>query len=97
MDTSTPITANHGPNLVSCLLARKPPSRSTSGSATSSTTKPAPAAGALRSPAWVGFFRDTHTAVLCDALLEAFPGARAFEHVGVRRRGGIHSTGDFMH
>ena len=47
--------------------------------------------------AWVGFFRDTHTAVLCDALLEAFPGARAFEHVGVRRRGGIHSTGDFTH
>ncbi len=47
--------------------------------------------------AWVGFFRDTHTAVLCDALLEAFPGARAFEHVGIRRRGGIHSTGDFTH
>ncbi len=46
---------------------------------------------------WVGFFRDTHTALLCDALLEAFPGARAFEHVGVRRRGGIHSTGDFTH
>ena len=46
---------------------------------------------------WVGFFRDTHTALLCDALLEAFPGARAYEHVGVRRRGGIHSTGDFTH
>ncbi len=46
---------------------------------------------------WVGFFRDTHTAVLCDALLDAFPGARAVEYVGVRRRGGIHSTGDFTH
>ena len=46
---------------------------------------------------WAGFNRYEYTTTLCDALLEAFPGARAFEHVGVRRRGGIHSTGDFTH
>lgn len=44
---------------------------------------------------WVGFNRDDYTATLCDALLEAFPGARAYEHVGIRRRGGTHSTSGF--
>lgn len=44
---------------------------------------------------WVGFNRDDYTATLCDALLKAFPGTRAHERVGIRRRGGIHSTGDF--
>ena len=44
---------------------------------------------------WAGFYRDEHTATLCDALRTAFPGARDHEHVGVRRRGGIHSTGDY--
>ena len=46
---------------------------------------------------WAGFNRYEYTTTLCDALLEAFPGARAYEHVGARRRGGIHSTGDFTH
>lgn len=36
---------------------------------------------------WVGFFRDEHTTLLCDALLEALPGARDYEHIGTRRRG----------
>lgn len=44
---------------------------------------------------WAGFNRDEYAATLCDALLIAFPGARDYEHVGVRRRGGTHSTGDF--
>lgn len=46
---------------------------------------------------WAAFFRDEYTYRLCDVLLPAFPGARAYEHVGIRRRGGIHSTGDFTH
>lgn len=44
---------------------------------------------------WAAFFRDDYTYRLCDALLDAFPGARAYVHIGISRRGGIHSTGDF--
>lgn len=44
---------------------------------------------------WVGFNRDDYTATLCNALLESFPGAQTHEHVGIRRRGGTHSTSGF--
>ena len=46
---------------------------------------------------WAAFFRDEYTYRLCDALLEEFPDAHAYVHIGERRRGGIHSTGGFNH
>lgn len=47
--------------------------------------------------AWVGFFRDEYTATLCDALLDAFAGALAHEHVGERRRGSATHSAPHVH
>ncbi|MDQ1130253.1 hypothetical protein [Microbacterium sp. SORGH_AS_0888] len=45
---------------------------------------------------WVGFYRIAETAMLCDALLAAFPECEAWVPLGVERRDGlVHGTHDF--
>lgn len=44
---------------------------------------------------WAGFYREPHTRVLADALVEHIEGAAAWVDVGQRRRGTVHSGSGF--
>lgn len=44
---------------------------------------------------WVGYFDAPETHALCTGLLDAFPEAQAWVHVGQERRGRLHGTGEY--